>query len=312
MPVENRFYRTFSNYLKQRFGEKVYRVCIDSGFSCPNRDGTLGQGGCAYCSPHGSWKVEGSQVPLELQVQREIERVKSRYRAGKYIAYFQAYTNTYAPVRRLRQVYDAALAASGDFVGMAIGTRPDCIDREKLDLIASYREKGLEVWMEYGLQSAQDETLRLIGRGHTARDFQDAVMLTKEYGLGVIAHVIIGLPGEYGWHVVRTARFLCNLRVDGVKLHNLNIVEGTRMADWYREGKVRPLECEEYAALAVDFLEHSDPALLVVRLVADSNPLCLIAPKWSLRKQEAVQAIMNEFAQRKSYQGRFFSGGSAS
>lgn len=306
--MEERYFRTFSRYLKERFGEKVYRICIDAGFGCPNRDGTIAKGGCAYCSPRGSWSVDGSEIPLELQVRREIERVRRRYGANKYIAYFQAYTNTYAPPERLKAIYNAVVNADEGIVGMAIGTRPDCVDREKLELIASYKERNLEVWMEYGLQSASDETLRLIGRGHTVADFRDAVMMTEDYELGVIAHVIIGLPGEGRSHVLKTASFLADLGVSGVKLHNLNIIEGTRMADWYREGKVKPLEREEYAELVVDFLERSDPSLLVVRLVTDSNPRFLIAPTWSLRKQEAIEAIIKAFERRKSFQGRLFSG----
>jgi hypothetical protein len=309
--MEERYFRTFSRYLKERFGEKVYRICIDAGFGCPNRDGTIAKGGCAYCSPRGSWSVDGSEIPLELQVRREIERVRRRYGANKYIAYFQAYTNTYAPPERLKAIYNAVVNADEGIVGMAIGTRPDCVDREKLELIASYKERNLEVWMEYGLQSASDETLRLIGRGHTVADFRDAVMMTEDYELGVIAHVIIGLPGEGRSHVLKTASFLADLGVSGVKLHNLNIIEGTRMADWYREGKVKPLEREEYAELVVDFLERSDPSLLVVRLVTDSNPRFLIAPTWSLRKQEAIEAIIKAFERRKSFQGRLFSGRSS-
>lgn len=306
--MENTYYRAFSQFLKERFGEKVYRICIDAGFGCPNRDGTIAVGGCAYCSPAGSWSVNGSEIPLGLQVRREIERVRRRYGAKKYIAYFQAYTNTYAPLERLKSVYDTVISSGEGIVGMAIGTRPDCVDREKLKLIASYRERGLEVWMEYGLQSASDETLRFIGRGHTVADFRDAVMMTEDYELGVIAHVIIGLPGEGRSHVLKTAGFLADLGVIGVKLHNLNIVEGTRMADWYREGWVKPLEMEEYAGLVVDFLERSDPSLLVVRLVTDSNQGCLIAPRWSLRKQEAIDAIIQAFQRRKSFQGRLSSG----
>jgi len=306
--MEDRYFRTFSRYLKERFGEKVYRICIDASFGCPNRDGTIARGGCAYCSPRGSWSVDGSEIPLELQVRKEIERVRRRYGANKYIAYFQAYTNTYAPLERLKATYDAVVNADEGIVGIAIGTRPDCVDREKLELIASYKERNLEVWMEYGLQSASDETLRLIGRGHTVADFRDAVMMTEDYELGVIAHVIIGLPGEGRSHVLKTASFLADLGVSGVKLHNLNIIEGTRMADWYREGKVKPLEREEYTELVVDFLERSDPSLLVVRLVTDSNPRFLIAPTWSLRKQEAIEAIIKAFERRKSFQGRLFSG----
>jgi radical SAM protein (TIGR01212 family) len=301
------FYRRFSVFLAEQFGSKVYRICIDAGFSCPNRDGTLSREGCAYCAPGGSWRT-GEAGSIAEQVRREKERVKRRYRAEKFLAYFQPYTNTYAPADVLRSMYDAAGLGENGIVGIIIGTRPDCIDQERLELISSYRKRGLFVMVEYGLQSANDRTLELIGRGHTSQSFAEAVHMTKQYGIMVGAHIIIGLPKETKKDMRHTARFLSHLPVDLLKIHNLNIVEGSRMALWYRERKVAPLSLDEYAELAVDFLERTDPEVTIDRLVAESDPAVLIEPRWSLEKQHAIGRINECFRTRGSCQGILYNG----
>jgi len=306
MTMEKPYYRTFSDYMKKRFGQKVYRVSLDAGFTCPNRDGTNGIDGCAYCSAQGSWNPSRFSRTIEQQVKTGKELVRRRYGAKKFLAYFQAYTNTYASVETLKKIYDSVVLKDEDFVGLVIGTRPDCIDRDKLSLISSYKTLGLDVWIEYGLQSALNATLKLIGRGHTAEDFRNAVMLTKEYGVMVGSHVIIGLPNETRSNLTYTASFLADLPMDVVKLHNLNIIKGTRMADWLYEGNVRPLGLKEYADLAVDFLERTDPNVAVARLVTESDSSCLIEPKWSLQKAQAMKEIIKCFETRKSFQGRLF------
>jgi len=304
--MQNVYYRTFSQYLRERFGQKIYRVCLDAGFSCPNRDGTLGVHGCAYCADYGSWNGNENRESLERQVELEIRRVSRRYGARKYIAYFQAYTNTYASTDRLKEIYDSVLEARDYFVGLAIGTRPDCIDEEKLQMIASYKKKGLEVWIEYGLQSANDETLKKIGRGHGVRDFQKAVLMTARHDILVTAHVIIGLPEETRSDIITTARFLADLPIHGLKIHNLNIVSGTRMEEWYKKGLIKPLELDEYADLVVDFLERTPPDIVIERLVAETPPRFLVAPKWSTDKQAALKRIIERFEQRRSFQGSLF------
>jgi radical SAM protein (TIGR01212 family) len=302
-------YRTFSGYLRERFGRRVQRISLEAGFTCPNRDGTSGFGGCAYCSPEGSWGREKAVPPLDEQVRRGKDAARRRYGAEKFIAYFQAFTNTYAPVERLKTIYDSVLLRHDDFVGLAVGTRPDCIDDEKLLLIESYAKLGLMVWIEYGLQTSNNRTLRLIGRGHTAEDFAVAVLKTKTHDILVSTHVIIGLPGESGGDSLATARFVAGLPVDGVKLHNLNIVEGTRVAEMYRRGEVRPLSLREYSHRVVDFLELTDPCVVVDRLVADTPSPLLIEPKWSLDKRSAIAAIRSEFRRRNSRQGMLFQPG---
>jgi radical SAM protein (TIGR01212 family) len=297
------YYRRYSQYLREEFGEKVYRICLDAGFSCPNRDGTLGTDGCAYCAAYGSWGSRGEPESLERQVHHEIERVSKRYGARKFIAYFQAYTNTYAPPELLKKIYDTALGMSEDIVGLAIGTRPDCIDNEKLNLIEMYKKRGYAVWIEYGLQSANDATLKAIGRGHTVRDFRDAVLTTGRFDIPVTAHVIIGLPGEGRSDIIATADFLADLPIHGIKIHNLNIVKGTRMEAWYRRGQVRPLELGEYADLVVDFLERTHPDVVIERIAAETPPVYLIAPLWSSDKQAVIRSIVQRFDERKSRQG---------
>jgi radical SAM protein (TIGR01212 family) len=304
--MKNPYYRTFSSFLRERFGEKVYRISLDAGFTCPNRNGTIGKDGCAYCSPEGSWNEREKRLPLLQQLMRGKEAVKKRYDAKKFIAYFQAYTNTYGSAGELKSIYDSVVRADPDIIGLAIGTRPDCIDREKLDLLAEYSQMGLLVWIEYGLQSAKDETLVLIDRGHTARDFESALECTKKYDIIVSAHVIIGLPHESRKDIINTAKFLADLPLDGLKIHNLNIVKNTKIADMYYRGEVKPLELEAFAGLTVDFLEYTNPGVIVDRLVAESNPSVLIEPKWSLNKQKALAAIWEQFEKRNSFQGKLF------
>lgn len=309
----DRYYKSFASYLRERFGEKVFRVSLDAGFTCPNRDGTVGSGGCAFCAGEGSWSTQGrlpskTRVPLAEQVREGKERARRRYGASKYIAYFQAFSNTYAPIERLRETYDSVLAGDDDFVALAVGTRPDCVDEKKLALLASYGKRGLEVWVEYGLQSARDSTLAAVGRGHTVSDFSRAVRATRSLGVKVSAHVILGLPGEGSSEARETAELLADLSVEGVKIHNLNILRGTRMAEWYAEGKVKPLGLREYAALVVDFLERTRPDTVVERLAADTDPRLLLEPRWALCKDAVLDAIRNEFRARESFQGKLRSG----
>ncbi|RKX94440.1 MAG: TIGR01212 family radical SAM protein [Spirochaetes bacterium] len=300
------YYRSFSSYLKEKFGCKVFRVSLDAGFTCPNRDGTLGYGGCAYCSPEGSWNREISRLKLNEQVEKGIERAEKRYGAQKFIAYFQAFTNTYAPVSELKEIYDRVLSMSDRFVGLAIGTRPDCIDDEKLKMISEYKTMGYDVWIEYGLQSSNEKTLELINRKHGIKVFDEAVLLTKKYEINVAVHVIIGLPGEGMEDVHNTANYVADLPIDGVKLHNLNIVKNTLMAKWYRERRITVLSLDEYANLAVDFLERIKADIIVQRLVAESSRDSLIAPKWSLDKSAVINYINKIFSERNSYQGRLY------
>jgi radical SAM protein (TIGR01212 family) len=303
--IHSSYYRSYSTYLSERFGEKVYRLCLDAGLGCPNRDGKLGTRGCVFCSDTGSWGGSRQKEPLEDQVRREKERVRKRYGARRFIAYFQAFSNTYAPADVLKGIYDSVLLNDDEIVGLAIGTRPDCIDPSKLGLISSYRHEKA-VWIEYGLQSAHDRTLDLIGRGHDVQTFTDAVLQASEYGIGVFAHVIIGLPGEGRCENIETAEYIADLPIEGVKIHNLNIIKGTMLASWFAEGRVHPLALDEYAGRVVDFLERTKPEVAIARLNADTAPDQLIEPKWSLDKNTVRARIIDVFARRDSYQGRLY------
>jgi hypothetical protein len=247
--------------------------------------------------------------PLGAQVEAGKEAARRKHGARKFIAYFQAYTGTYGSVERLREVYGSVLDGDEEFVALAVGTRPDCVDGEKLGLLASYIGRGLDVWVEYGLQTANDETLALVGRGHTVRAFADAVRAARALGIKTSAHVVIGLPGEGRADVLRTADTLGDLAVDGVKIHNLNILAGTRMAEWHARGEFRALGLREYASLVVDFLERLPPETVVERLVTTSDPRLLVEPRWSLEKRAVLEEIRGEFARRASRQGTLRKGG---
>jgi radical SAM protein (TIGR01212 family) len=236
-------------------------------------------------------------------MRREKDRVRRRYGANKFIAYFQAFSNTYAPPRVLRQIYDSVLEDDEEIVGIAIGTRPDCIDTEKLQLVSSYLPRK-SVWIEYGLQSAHDRTLELMGRRHDVQAFTDAVRETDAHGIGVYAHIIIGLPGEGRRQNIETAEYLAGLPVEGVKIHNLNVIRDTMLETWYDEGKVEPLTLEEYAERVVDFLERTRPEVVVARLSTDTEAERLVVPKWSLDKRAVTTRIIEEFSRRGTYQGR--------
>lgn len=282
--------RLYNDYLRGKYGSKVHRIAIDAGFTCPNRDGTKGTEGCIYCNSNGSRASYVNPArSVRDQIKARIEYLQSSKAAKKFIVYFQAFTNTHAPVEQLKNIYDAVLDFDG-IVGISIGTRPDAIDREKLGLIASYKKK-YEIWIEYGLQSAHDRTLEWIGRGHTFDDFAQAVRMTKEFGIPICAHVILGLPGETRKEMLQTARKIKELGVEGIKLHVLHVLKGSRLEKLYKEGKIRLLEEDEYVGLACDFLKNLSPDIIVQRLTAQGSKADHIAPLWALDKTGTIKKI---------------------
>lgn len=299
---ENPVY-TVNDYLRARFGQRVYKVTLDAGFTCPNRDGSLAFGGCTFCNNAGfSPNSVGPRRSIEEQLARGIAFVRHRFKARKFIPYFQAYTNTYGPVEHLRRLYDR-VAFHPEVVGLAIGTRPDCVNGEILDLIESYASPEREVWLEYGLQSAHDETLRRVNRGHDVAAFETAMALTTGRAIRVIVHVIFGLPGEDRSMMLETIDYLRQFDIHGLKLHVLHILPQTVMEREYREGAIRLLELEEYVELACDALERLLPTVVVHRLSADSPPEMLIAPKWCGERALVRTRILSEFVRRGTYQG---------
>lgn len=295
-------YRPFSHYLREIFGCRVQKIPLDAGFTCPTRDGRVGSGGCIYCGPRGSGTgayVNG--VPLGQQIRAGIERGKRRFGECKFIAYFQAFTNTYAPPERLKRLYDEALRHQ-EIVGLSIGTRPDCIPDEVLDLLEEYARR-CHLWVEYGLQSAHDKTLEFINRGHDVAQFVDAVERTKGRGINICAHVILGLPGETKEEIMATADLVASLELEGVKIHSLYVLEGTKLAEMYQRSEFRLLELDEYVSLVCDFLERLPQSMVIQRLTGEAPRDLLVAPAWSLEKRAVLSRIDAELERRGSYQG---------
>ena len=301
-------YNDFNSYLRKTFGCRVQKITIDAGFSCPNRDGTLSLQGCFYCDGRGSGSGAAKQgTSISSQVAQGKTILSRRYKAKKFLAYFQAFTNTYAKPSVLRNRYDKALA-DPDIVGLAIGTRPDCIDEEKLDIIQQYTKTHM-VWMEYGLQSMHNKTLIDLNRGHSFDDFVHAVRITKGRDILICAHVILGLPGESKEDVVETACALADLGIDGIKIHNLYIQDHTPLAERYKAGSVKSIDQLTYAEWVVAFLERLSPYTVVQRLTGDPNPASLLSPAWAMNKQRTLSLINKAFEDQDTYQGRRYKGG---
>jgi uncharacterized protein len=297
-------YNTFSGELKSLFGCRVHRISVDAGFTCPNRDGKVGTGGCIYCGGEGSGSfgiARGLSIAAQLEDGKEV--MVRKYKAGKFIAYFQPFSNTYAPVDKLARLYDEALAVR-DIVGLIVGTRPDCLPPETLELLAGYAQRTW-FWLEIGLQSPHDRTLRAINRGHDFASFQSAVERCRERGIRVCAHVILGLPGENRDDMLATAGILNSLGIEGVKLHLLHVMRGTILAEMYGRGEIRVMGRDDYVGLVCDFLELLDPKVSIQRLTGDGGR-DLVAPLWSLAKFEVLNAIDWELERRGSRQGSRF------
>jgi radical SAM protein (TIGR01212 family) len=297
-------YRSYNSYLRDLFGERVQKIPLDAGFTCPNRDGTVSAGGCIYCDRRGSGSGASSErgESLDAQIVRGVNWAKKKYGAAKFIAYFQSFTNTYGPVARLRELYGGALKIEG-IVGLSVGTRPDCVDDAVLDLLSAYRENYL-VWLELGLQSAHDSTLLHINRGHDVACFDRAVAQAHAKGLNVCAHVILGLPEETPEMMVQTARHLTGLAVEGVKIHALYVVAGTPLAEIHARGGYQCLEQEEYVDLVLDFLERLPPNVVIQRLTGDPMPEELVAPLWMREKTKTLNLVKKRFEERDTWQGK--------
>lgn len=294
-------YYSLRNYLKDRYGCRVAKLSLDAGLTCPNRDGRISFNGCIFCNEKGSGSGASARgVSIEEQVNAGLRRAAGR--ADRFISYFQAYTNTYAPLDQLEKLWKSALNHK-DVVGLSIGTRPDCVSDDVLDLLADIRREK-DVWLELGLQSASDETLALINRGHTAADFADAVARAGKRNLGVVGHVIIGLPGEGESDVINTARFVNGLALNGVKIHSLYVTKGTLMAKMLADGAYSCLTQDEYVRLAVEFLERINNEMVVHRLTGDPDPNTLLAPEWSVGKSHTINLIRKRLDDVDAWQGK--------
>lgn len=297
-------YNPLSAYLKARFNCKVFKVTINTGLSCPNRDGAKGYGGCVYCeSATLVPKDYAGETDVREQLAKNIEKVRKRHKADKFIAYFQINTNTHAPVEYLRKIYFEALIP--DVIGIAISTRPDCVSDEVLDLLEEIKQKR-HLWLELGLQSANDSTLKLINRGHTSDDFRDAALRASKRGIDVCAHAIIGLPGEERADILNTMEFISSLPVWGIKFHQLLVIKGTSLEEMYLSGRVKPLLLEEYAGLVVECLEVLPPQMVVHRLCGDGPKSLIAAPNWGANKFMIIERIAALLKERNTFQGALY------
>lgn len=296
-------YNDLNSQLRAEFGCRVQKITLDAGFSCPNRDGTLSKGGCIYCNAKGSGT---GAAAMGLSIGDQIASAKAflskRYKARKFIAYFQSHTNTYAPIETLKARYDEALA-DRDIVGISIGTRPDCVDDGVLSLIETYTRR-CRVWIEYGLQSAHDRTLARINRGHDLACFLDAVKRTRHREIRICAHVIVGLPGENRTDILQTADVVAGLGINSVKLHLLYVIQGTPMEALWRSGVYQCLEWDVYVELICDILERLPSRMVIQRLTGDPHPDELVAPSWSLQKRQTLNRIMDRLRERDTWQGK--------
>lgn len=298
-------YNDLNTYLRSLFGCRVQKITVDAGLSCPNRDGRVSTGGCIFCNARGSGTGAHTRgLTITDQLLQGKKYLARRYKAKKFLAYFQSFSNTYAPIDKLQKLYDEALAVE-DIVGLSIGTRPDCVDLPVLELLQDYAGHHL-IWIEYGLQSASDKTLELINRGHDVQCFKDAVRATLNRGIKICAHVILGLPGETRSDILQTARTISDLGIDGVKLHLLYVVKGTPLEALYRQGDYRCLEQQAYIDLVCDFLERIPPEMVIQRLTGDPHPEELVAPQWARRKSQTLQLINDTLEERDTWQGKFY------
>jgi len=298
-------YNSFGRYARERFGAAVHKVNIDAGFTCPNRDGTLGLTGCIYCN-NESFRPSSCKPSLSVteQVRSGISWLRGRYGAQKFLAYFQPYTNTYAPVGELRRLYEEALAEPS-VIGLAIGTRPDCIDEEKLDMLAALAERRF-VLLEYGLQSIHEKSLKFIKRGHGYGAFLRAVEMTLARGLQAGAHIIAGFPTETREEMLEMAAELSGTGIGFLKLHQLQVIKDTPLAELYVREPFHIFDYEEYVGFAAEFLERLSPEIVVQRLFATAPDKILIAPRWERSKHELLRDIDRRLAERDSFQGRLY------
>ena len=296
-------YYDLKSYWRNLFGCNVHKLAIDAGFTCPNRDGLVATGGCIYCDGRGSKLRQQGKLP---SITDQISSGKKYYKpqASKFIAYFQTFTNTYAPVEKLRALYDEALAQE-DVIGLSIGTRPDCLDPDVIELLGEYAKK-YHIWVELGLQSVHNKTLQFINRGHNNQQSLNAVNALAGHGLNICVHIIIGLPGESAEDVLTTAKTIAALPLQGIKIHSLLALEGTALGEMYKKGSVSMITKEKYVSLVADILEILPPEIVLQRLTADGYRDIFLAPDWAMNKLDVLNSINKELERRNSFQGRYY------
>ncbi len=294
---------TFGQYLLKRHGMRVHKIALDAGFTCPNRDGTKGRGGCTFCNNVSFSPASVKQLDVPSQIAKARLAIAKGTGAKHFIAYFQAYTNTYADIAELELMYREALAEP-DVIGISVGTRPDCVSAAVLDLLDTLRQEGLEVWLELGLQSVFDDTLARVNRGHTLAEYRETALATRARGIPLCTHLIIGLPGEGEQHYHTSLDTVLDIGVDGLKLHPLHVVKRTILAYQWRRGGYQPLDKPDYIRIAADLIERTPADIVFHRVTATASKDILLAPAWCSEKWNVLNGIEQALRLRNSRQGQ--------
>lgn len=296
-------YRHLNEYYKKKFGERTLKICIDGGFTCPNRDGKLGYGGCIYCSEKGSGELINNVKGISEQVKHYFTTYRAQ-RANKFIVYFQNFTNTYDSIENLKTKYDSALI-DDRIVGISIGTRPDCINEEIAKLLKTYTDKYY-VCVELGLQTSNDEIGKSINRCYTSKQFTQAVEILNKYDIDVVTHIMVGLPNETKQDIMNTVDFVNSHKLQGVKIHSTYVVENTVLADMYKKGEYKALDLDDYIETLIDIMTHLKPELVIHRISGDAPKDILIAPYWNKHKMWILHGFEKRFRARDLWQGKFY------
>ena len=302
MENKNRF-NHLNEYLKNKFGERTLKICIDGGFACPNRDGTLSKNGCIFCSNKGSGEHIKSESNISEQVKRYFESYKAT-RANKFIAYFQNFTNTYDSIENLKKKYNSALIDER-IVLLAIATRPDCINEEVCKLINSYKNR-VDVWVELGFQTSNDNTAKIINRGYSNYQFTETVKLLNKYHIDVITHIMVGLPNENLEDIKNTICFINNQNIQGLKIHSTYVIENTKLADMYKKGLYIPISLNNYIESLTYILTHINPNIIIHKISGDAPKDLLIAPNWNSHKKWIINGLDKYLKDNNLYQGMFY------
>ncbi len=296
-------YYSLNYYLRELYGEKIYKIAIDGGFTCPNRDGKIDTKGCIFCSEGGSGDFASSaSLSIYDQIEQGKKRLSSKKTGNKYIAYFQAYTNTYAPIDRLKALFRKAISHP-DIIGLSVATRPDCLDNEVIKLLATIN-KTKKVWVELGLQSIHTSSASFIRRGYELDCFDSAVTRLTEAGLDVVVHLILGLPNETKEDVLQSVKYICDKNISGIKLQLLHVLKNTDLADYYYEQGFKILSMDEYIDLLISCIEIIPPEIVIHRITGDGPKNLLIEPLWSGNKKVVLNTILKEFKNRNTWQGK--------
>ena len=297
-----------NDFLKEKFNEKIYKVSLDGGFTCPNRDGKVSRGGCIFCSENGSGDFTATKLKsIHAQIEEQIDLVSKKYKGDKYIAYFQNFTNTYAEVSYLRKIYQEALSHE-KIVGLAIATRPDCLGDDVLELLAELNKKTF-LWVELGLQTVNDDVAKYFNRAYETEIYKEASEKLNRLNIKFVTHIIIGLPKEEEDDYLKTAIFAQNCGTWGIKLHLMYVVKNTPLEKLYLNGDLKVNTKEEYVEKVINILENISPEIVVHRLTGDGDRETLVAPLWSIKKIDVLNSIHKELKRRNTYQGKLYYGG---